>query len=210
MSIRLVPHVRSLQALRERLLGSKRGVGSAFKLALGEAVHYWQMHYADLHFREGTLNRYGSGAYYAKYAGRRQHGAGQVGSQGRASVNRIIEALGRSYYSSKEAKQVNRGLPVNNSPLVFTGLTREGITGRDFTTRGTSKKVRGSWNDQRINYRGLHARGGIGREFLLRVNNQEWEFLSGYIETMFNRYLAEYVNQDRPLPSLSDLPIFTK
>lgn len=208
MSVTLRQHQPSLQSLRDSLIHEDRGATGAFKDALGDAVHYWRNHYAPLHFRNVAFNRYPNYAR-AKYARNKPHGPGTVGS-GQASVRQVVDKLGRSWYSDKEARQVRAGMAVDNSPMVFSGLTREGIVNGAFRVRGSSKAVRGSWNDGRINWRALSARGGQLRHYLLTVNANEWAYLEKFIEKTFFRFLEDYVRKGRRLPPFTDLPIHGK
>lgn len=197
--------------LRERLLGNKRGVSTAFKLAIAEGIWYWKLHFAPMKFGSPgfTRRRYGGMHPRAGYNIQKPHGEGVRGSQGKAVVEKFRQATGRTTFSAKELRQFHAGHPVDKSTMVYSGLTRAGVLGSGFRTRGSSTTMRGSWNDGRINYFALNARGGELRQYLLYATDQEWRVIASVIEKAFEHYLA-VSERGEDLPSLDDLPIVAK
>ena len=94
--------------------------------------------------------------------------------------------------------------------MVFTGLTRDGITGGNFRTKGTAKEVRGSWDSYKINYQAMNARGRELANMLLYVNAAEWAVLSKLIQDKFFPYYIELHQSGKKLPGLEDLPILAQ
>jgi len=218
----LAVKVESLQELRDALVGTRRGASGAFKLALAEVIYAWRRLFAKFHFTRQAYYRYPGHAYKGVYAQRSRHGWGVVGSEGRGSVMEFIgwRAAHRNrarcmYYTEKEARQWRDGWTVNPAPLVYSGRTRAGILHGQFRVRGTSKMLRGSWNDNRINWRALtrtlsfqgfaveHTLG----QGLVFTNPQEKRMLLELLEHEYFPEYLDYINSDRALPALSALPI---
>lgn len=203
-----IKDLRLVDELRDQLVGDTRGAAGAFKLALGEAIHYWRINFAPLHFQTGAAQRYNQAGVHwdIRYNRKKPHGGGTVGS-GQRTVDDLIAALGTSIYSVKMARQYMAGFPVDNRPMVYSGNTERGILKGPFRVSGTSKVVRGRWSSPIIQWRAFSAHGGIMRRRMLTVSEPEWRHLSKLIEhTYYPHYLAMVQKRQR-LPKLSDLPI---
>lgn len=217
--MRLQPVQRSMGELREHLLSEKTGPVGAFKLALGEAVHYWQLTYLPLHFREGAnFRRYVGAGYTTKYSIKAERSK-MVGGKGKKSLQDFEKATGISVYSIKMLKQFQQGKPIDNSPGVFSGATKQGMVNpANFKVKGTSKEMRGSWNSVLINWQALSAgRGSLGggklADYILYVTGPEWAKLASLIERKYWPYYCKLAGQGggaKSLPSLSELPILAK
>lgn len=205
--------VRSLQDLRDMLLSDTRGMVGAFKLSMGEAVHYWRRTYAKEHFEETAYSRYPGQAVRARYANMRPVDPNSTNG----TVNRKWEVIfqqrtGLIQASLKMRKQFWKGMKMDNRPMVFTGKTRRGILTGKFTVKGTSKSVRGSWDDQDINWYGL-SRGtwsspsrSLG-DTLVYANQQEFDDLTARIANDYFPFYAALATSRSGMPSLADLPM---
>lgn len=202
----------NLSDLREMLVGDARGLRTAFKCALGEAVHFWRNTFARYHFEEDAYSRYSGVQTRAKYSNMRPVDPNQVnGTQNRKFEVIFKQRTGLSWASHKMRKQFWKKMKMDNRPMVFTGNTRKGILEGKFTVRGTANAVRGSWSDARISWYGL-SRTNWGERFTLGdgltyANNAEIEELYKQITNRFFPYYLNMVNSKQKLPPLSALPM---
>lgn len=217
ITLRFKSEVRSIQDLRDMLLSDTRGMRGAFKLAMGEAVHYWRRTYAKEHFEDTAYNRYPGMHVRARYSFMRPVDPDATNG----TQNRKWEVIFQQRTSLREASLKMRkqfwhkpGLRMDNRPMVFTGETRRGILTGKFTTRGTSKSVRGSWDDSRINWYGL-SRGtwsspstSLG-DALTFANADEFSDLASRIADDYFPVYAAMANARAGLPQLSALPQLT-
>ena len=193
--------------LREELVGKERGTTKAFKIACGEAIHHWRQRYAHLHFAKAAYSRYAGIAYEPKYA-TVKHWT-KIGGRSRPLAKLYHERTGKEVFSVKEAMQWAHGAKLDDSPLVLTGATKEGITKGAFRVSGTSSMLKGHFNDFRINWYALGVRHG-GRtlaEGLVYTNFQELGIMGRRIQDTFFPHFLAMSKAKIKLPHLSALPI---
>ncbi len=193
----LSARVEGLADLREQLVGKRRGAATAFKLALAEGVHFWKKEFGPRHFTGTAYSRYGvTPAGYLREA--RASRAGLTLTYGDITLT--------PPYSYKELKQARRGSTPDRNPIVFTGLTRAGILQGAFKVRGTSRAVRGSWSDYRINWQALSANGGTLRRSLVAASSSEIDKIRDRVQRIFFPHYLAMVNNKQTLPSISETP----
>lgn len=179
--MKFTPYINP-QEIQKRKNELKRGQTAAFKHALGEAVFYWRKQLAPKHFTDIAHSIYG----HPK--------SGYGHTEARNSKNGITYTSGpftlNPPYMIKESMQAHTGRTPQTLPMVFSGKTRAGILKGALTVRGSANRVRGSWNDSRINWAALSARGKeLGRHLMFTPPSEQKKILS----RVDNEYLPRYI-----------------
>jgi hypothetical protein len=201
LRIQLRFDTRGIAELRERLLDENRNAVGAFKLALGEAVHFWRRTFLKFHFTKQAYYRYPGNSYSPKYGLRRTRVGG--------AVRYSSPADGEAVYKTR--LQQKRGFPADNSPLVFSGATRTGMLEGEYRAAGTSKAMRGVWSDPRICWYALNKRFGnstetLGQGVVFTADDELTQMTTAIEQRFFPQYM-DLVNRRVRLPKLQSLPL---
>lgn len=176
---------------RKRTL--KRGQTGAFKHALGEAVFYWRREFAPKHFTDRAHSIYGhpKSSYGHEEAKNSQNGV--TLTQGGYTLT--------PPYTIKESMQTRTGKEPRTLPIVYSGKTRLGILRGALTAKGTAKRVRGSWNDSRINWWGLTRNDSqLGRKLMFTPSSEQKKMLSKIDNDFLPRYIR-MLDRGQTVPS---------
>lgn len=179
--------------IQKRKNSLKRGQTKAFKLALGETVHWWRENIAPKHFKPIAHKAYGHPK--SKYSQ----------SEAKSSTSGVtLTDHGFTLtppYSLKEAMQARTGNEPQNLPLVFTGRTRAGILSGQFTVKGSAKRVRGSWNSHKIKWHALSANDKkLARKLIFTPQSEQQKMLSLLDNTFLPQYIQK-LERGEELPS---------
>lgn len=170
--------VPDFSELREHLTSQRSGVMGAFKVSMGTGVRFWRDNFAKHHFQNYAVARY-PGFNIPGY---------QI-----VRKNRTV--------SRKEQMQKRAGFPVDLRVNVFSGLTERGIVHGQFSVRGTSKRVRGTWQSPLINWRAVSARGRQIARRILAVNAIEIGQIYRQVDSDFAQRLDD-IDKGKPLPNM--------
>lgn len=179
--------------IQKRKDNLKRGQTKAFKQALGETVHWWRENLAPKHFKPIAHQIYGHPK--SKYSQ----------SEAKSSTNgATITQNGRTLtppYSLKKVMQVRNNYDPQEGPIVYSGDTRVGILQGQFTVTGSAKRVRGSWNSDKISWRGLAKDNNkLGRKLLFTPQQEQKQMLSKLDNVFLPKYIEKLDNNEE-LPS---------